>query len=351
VSDSGRRAIVGPAAWDGRELARSGDWRWTWPPAALGEIEAAIRAVRERGVPLHEITRDDFSLPGCSAMLADVGRELEHGRGLVLLTGLPAEAYGEEDLRLALWGIGCHLGVAVSQSKNGEFLGEVRDLGVVLGRPDSRGYRTRQHLRFHTDRCDVVALLCVRTAKAGGLSRVASSVAIHDEILARRPDLLEVLYRPYHHSRQGEESPGEAPFYRNPIFGLRDGRFTSQYSRSYVESAQRFPEVPRLTAEQDEALDLLAALADELALSMELAPGDLQLLNNHVTYHARTEFEDHPEPGRQRLLLRLWLSTPGSRALPEGFEVLWGDIRPGAVRGGVTSQAGFRDVLAYRGRA
>jgi hypothetical protein len=346
VATGGRRPVLGPFAWHGRELARSDGWRWTWPPSALAEIDAAVRTARARGVPLLEITRDDFPLPGCASLFADLRRELEHGRGLVLFHGLPAEAYEEEDLRLILWGVGAHLGVAVSQSKNGEFLGEVRDLGVVLGRPDSRGYRTKQHLRFHTDRCDVVVLLCVRTAKAGGLSRVVSSVAIHNEILIRRPDLLEVLYQTYHHGRQGEEAPGEDRSYPNPIFGVRDGLFTSQYSRSYVESAQRFPEVPRLTAQQNEALDLLAALAEELAVSMELAPGDLQFLNSHVTYHSRTEYEDHPQPSRQRLLLRLWLSMPGSRPLPDGFEVLWGRIEPGAIRGGVMPQSGWRDVVS-----
>jgi hypothetical protein len=343
-----RQPITGPFAWHGRDLAERRDWIRTLPGSGLAEIDAALRAARARGVPLLELGRDDFPLAGCAALLDDLTRELEEGCGQVLLRGIPAARYSEEDLRLILWGIGCHLGVAVSQSRMGEFLGEVRDLGVVLGRPDSRGYRTRQHLRFHTDRCDVVVLLCVRTARSGGLSRVASSVAIHNAILARRPDLLEALYRPYYHSRQGEEAPGEAPFYPNPVFGVRDGRFTSQYSRSYVESAQRFPEVPRLTAQQDEALDLLAALADELALSMALEPGDLQFLNSHVTYHSRTEYEDHAEPERQRLLLRLWLSVPGSRVLPEGFEVLWGRVEPGAVRGGVTAAAGWRDVRAYR---
>ena len=63
--------------------------------------------------------------------------------------------------------------------------------------------------------------------------------------------------------------------------------------------------------------------------------GDIQLLNNHVTYHARTAFEDDAAAGRDRLLFRLWLSMPNSRALPPGFEVLWGSIEPGALRGGI----------------
>jgi hypothetical protein len=58
-------------------------------------------------------------------------------------------------------------------------------------------------------------------------------------------------------------------------------------------------------------------------------------VNNHVTYHARTAYVDDASAGRARLLFRLWLSAPNSRALPEGFEVLWGSEEPRALRGGI----------------
>jgi len=221
-------------------------------------------------------------------------------------------------------------------------LGEVRDLGIRLGTATSRGYRSNEHLRYHTDRADLVLLLCVRKAESGGLSRVVSSVAIHNEILKRRPDLLELLYAPYYHSRQGEEAAGEMPFFAKPIFGFCDGRFSSQYSRSFVESAQRFPEVPRLTSAQIEAIDLLAQLADELCVPMELEPGDIQILNNHVTYHSRTGYKDHPDPAKQRLLYRLWLSTPNNRRLPPEFAIIWDHTEPNTIRGGVPPASGPR---------
>jgi hypothetical protein len=181
----------------------------------------------------------------------------------------------------------------------------------------------------------VVALLCVRQARAGGQSKVVSSVAIHDAILARRPDLHALLFQDYHRSREGEEAGGERRTFALPVWGIRDGRFTSQYSRTFVEAAQRLPGVPPLTAAQDEALDFLAAVAEELCYEMTLEPGDIQLLNSHVTYHARTAYEDDAARKQDRLLYRLWLSVPNSRALPPGFEVLWGRIEAGALRGGI----------------
>ena len=133
----------------------------------------------------------------------------------------------------------------------------------------------------------------------------------------------------------GEESDTAETVYALPIFGLRDGRFTSHYSLTYIEAAQLVTDVPKLTAAQRAAIDMLMAVAEELSFEMTLAPGDIQFLNSHVTYHGRTPFEDDRASGQDRLLMRVWLSMPNSRALPEGQEVLWGRIEPGVLRGGI----------------
>jgi hypothetical protein len=209
----------------------------------------------------------------------------------------------------------------------------------TLGRSSRSKARSSGPLRFHTDRCDVVTLLCVRRARAGGLSRIVSAVSVANAILARRPDLHALLWQDYWRSRQGEEAGGERETYAMPLFAMHEGKFTTQYSRTFVEAAQKLPGIPRLTAAQDEALDLHAEVCEELAFTMELQPGDLQLLNNHVVYHGRTAYEDADGPDRDRLLLRLWISPPNSRALPPGFEALWGTTAPGAPRGGIAQPA------------
>jgi hypothetical protein len=72
-----------------------------------------------------------------------------------------------------------------------------------------------------------------------------------------------------------------------------------------------------------------------LAFQMRLAPGDMQFLNNHAVYHARTAFRDDPATGRVRRLYRVWLAMANSRALPADHAVLWRDVRAGAPRGGI----------------
>ena len=132
--------------------------------------------------------------------------------------------------------------------------------------------RSSGALRWHTDRSDVVGLLGVRAARAGGISRVVSAPAVSNAILERRPDLHALLCADYHRSRQGEEAGGERSYYALPVFAMRDGRFTTQYSRTFVEAAQNIPDVPRLTAEQNAALDLLATVCDELGYEMDSGP-------------------------------------------------------------------------------
>jgi len=344
-----RTPISGPCVWTGDELAAATDWRFALTPPMLAEIDGTLAGLKRRGVAWDGMERGDFPVPETERLLARVSAMLEDGRGLAKLTGLPVERYDDEDLRRIWYGLGLHLGTPVSQSQAGLRMKVIRDEGATVGQvygqmenQDGSSFLSSYAravsnglLRFHTDRTDVVGLLCVGQAREGGLSKVASTVAIHNEILRRRPDLLELLYRPYPRSRLGEEKGGGDMIYMLPVFGVRDGRFTSHYSRTYIEAAQKLPGVPHLTPQQEEAMDLIAEVGESLCYRMRLDPGDMQLLNNHVIYHARDAFTDDAASGQVRRLFRLWLAMPNSRALPEDHAVLWGDVRAGAVRGGI----------------
>jgi len=329
--------IGGRAAWTGADLARDPSWIVPLPAAATAEIEAALAALGDRAPP--GFGAAEVPLPRTAPFLAAVARELEGGRGLVRLTGLDPARYGPHDLRRVFWGLMCHLGTPLPQNTTGEIIGEVKDETGTGAALSSGSARTRSRstgpLRFHTDKCDLLCLLCASNGIAGGVSRIASTIAIHDAMAARRPDLLRVLHEPFWRARPAdEEGEGMAarPF-PMPVFARGPGgAFTSQYSRTYVEMAQGLPGVPPLTPAQVEAMDMLAALAEELCIETPFEPGQIQLMNQHVTYHGRTAYSDGAE-GR-RVLLRIWLSSPLSRALPPGHADQWGDVAPGALRGG-----------------
>jgi hypothetical protein len=349
------RPIGGACVWHGHDMAESKRWQRQLSPLQLAEIDTALRGALARGVRWDAMNAADFPLPSFAPLAAEIRAELEDGSGLMLLRGIEPGRYSPGELKLLYAGLCRHIGTLVYSNRAGEIMREIRD----VARDDTRGVGERYgalpdagkpgaflssyartlsngSLRFHTDRCDVVALFCVRQAARGGLSQLCSSPTVHNAMLERRPDLCAALYEHLWRSRFGEEDATNNSAYPLPVWGVRDGKFTSHYSRTYIEAAQRRPEgeVPRVSDSQWQALDLLAALAEELCFEMSFAPGDIQFVNNHVIHHARSAFEDDDE-GHDRLLLRLWLSMPNSRTLPAGHEVLWRAIEAGALRGGI----------------
>ncbi len=333
-----RRPIEGPSAWIGADMrGRETEWSYRLSPSEIAEIETALKSVQARGVGIAEIRRDDFPLPTLGPVLDRLRAEVLDGRGFVLLRGVPVEDRPIAESAAVYWGIGSYFGSARSQNAKGHLLGHVYDLGGRSATdPTIRSYATSERQNFHIDRCDVVALLCLRRAKSGGQSAIVSSMTVHNVMAERRPDLLERLYRPFPVDRRGEVPEGKAPFYQAPVFNEYAGKVSVLYSRLHIGSSQRFPEARRLTQEDIEALDMLAELAGdpELRLDMNFMPGDIQFLHNHTILHARTGYEDWPEAERKRHLLRLWLSPPNARPLSPVFAECYGDITIGN-RGGI----------------
>ena len=339
----------GASAWRGPPLAMSDAWIVNLSPGNVDELARATHAVIARDLDPARLTALVFPLPTLAAELASLRDELLHRRGFALLRGLPIERFTRRQAATLFIGLGTHLGLARSQNAKGHLLGHVCDLGFASSDPNVRIYQTHERQTFHTDSCDVVGLLCLREARSGGDSMLVSAATIFNEMRARRPDLLARLLLPMAHDRRGEVPAGMQPWFELPVFSwLREaengephGELTVFYQRQYIDSAQRFPDAPRLTHEDIEALDLFDALANDpqLHLTMRLAPGDIQFVHNHTLLHDRTAFVDWPQPERRRHLLRLWLSPAQGRELPAAFAQRYGTLLPGR-RGGVPSADG-----------
>jgi len=325
------------AAWYGPDMARRDEWLMALRPAEIAEIEAAVKPLAEREADIAALTSRDFPLPTLGPTLQQrVRGEVLNGRGFLLLRGLPVERWSMREAATAFFGLGTHLGSARSQNGKGHVLGHVQDLGFDVKDPNVRIYQTHERQTFHTDSCDIVGLLCLKTAKSGGLSALVSSTTIFNEMRCRRPDLLQLLFRPTATDRRGEIPEGQKPYFEIPTFSWHQGYLTAIYQRQYIDSAQRFPDAPRLSPAHIEALDLFDSLANDpkLNMFMEFRPGDVQLVHNHTVLHDRTGFIDWPEPERRRHLLRLWLAARGARPLPTYFAQRYGSVTIGD-RGGI----------------
>jgi hypothetical protein len=328
-------------AWLGPAMAARSDWIERLEPIELDELAQASEPWMRESADLTALTREQFALPRLGPRLQRLRDELLDGRGFALLRGVPVAQWGRRRSAVAFYGLGAHLGRALSQNAQGHVLGHVRDLGLSSDDPNVRIYQTHERQTFHTDSADIVGLLCLQTARQGGLSALVSSSALYNELRARRPNLAARLFEPLATDRRGEVPPGAKPYFLIPVFNWFAGRLSAIYQRQYIDSAQRFEDAPRLHPQQREALDLLDALTNDPALhfTMALEIGDIQFVHNHVLLHDRTAFQDWPEPSRRRHLLRLWLAPEGARPLPPVFAQRYGSVTPGS-RGGVPSADG-----------
>src|SRR5690606_30376872 len=327
-----------PRGWTRADVQQDTSWIYRLTDTEIESLEQALRHALSTGKTFFEMSPEDFPIDeAVLARFKSVIASTQNDYGFKLVRGFPVENWTEDELRIFYWGLGLHLGVPRPQGKASSFMSDVRDAGGTYRAATGRGYNTSSRLDFHADGSDIVGLLVVRTAKSGGSSLISSSISAHNAMLASRPDLVAVLYEPFTFSRQGEQAPEEKPYYQAPVFGIEQGQFVCRHIRNHITSAQlSFPEIPRLTPEQTEALDLLdeTLAREDLCFHMNFEPGDLQFINNHIVLHARTEYEDHEEPEKKRFLLRLWLALPEGQPLPAGLQKAYKDVAPKAVRGG-----------------
>ena len=275
--------------------------------------------------------------PALERLAAAVSAELEDGSGVVRLRRLPIENCDQATAERIFWTLTRRLGTPVSQSAEGQRLFHVRDAGYRPGDPRFRGPMSRKRLSFHTDRCDVIAFLCIHPAMQGGDTFVVSSIALRDELARCDPAALETLSRPFPYLRHTVDRGNPKPYCELPVFSEYQGYFAAHLLRVLIDRADRSDNAPSLTDEQRQALDKLEALAEdpELHASFRLDPGDMLLVNNWTTFHRRSEFVDSEDSERKRHLLRIWISASGSRPIDPRFADHFGATAAGALRGGM----------------
>jgi alpha-ketoglutarate-dependent taurine dioxygenase len=309
-----------PRAWRANTIDDPSTWYYALPPRCLAALDQTIRQLRQRPQETTAVRLADTPCADYRADLAPALEALEHGRGFVILHGLPREAYTAAELQTVYWLVGQLLGRPMAQNIQGTLLYDVRDTGQDV-RYGARFSVTNAESTFHTDNSfgaevlDYVGLLCLQTARSGGLSQVVSGYSACAELRPRRPEALEILARPFHIDRRGGVRPGEAPTIRQPILLWDGAELTCRYLRYWIETGHDKAGEP-LTPAQRGAMDQLDAVLNEPGLRVEfnLRPGEMFFINNRWILHNRTGFEDHPEPERRRHYVRLWLQA----ATPDG---------------------------------
>jgi hypothetical protein len=138
-------------------------------------------------------------------------------------------------------------------------------------------------------------------------------------MLEECPELLQVLYTGWYDSLeafwfQKLRSRDRVPDEMVPYYGVEDGRLSFHNSLFHSMAAQERGEaVPEVFAE---ARSAVAEIADRhgVAARFLLEPGEMVFWNNYAVMHARTQFRN--APGRERLLMRLWMHAREKRPAP-----------------------------------
>ena len=318
------RILEPHCAWTAKDVADEDTWTEHLTEDEQEELDAALRAaIAAKGDNVLDIAKADFPLSTVASKLKQIEDELINGRGFVRIRGLQRDRYTQAEMEVLYWGIGMHLGLPWEQNKHGHVLGDVTDQNKRPDDPTTRGNELGGvALPFHCDGSDLVGLLCLENGIRGGLSQVASTVHIHNTLVEQQPHLAEALYEPFPYDFRGEQAEGQAGFYELPIFTEHDDRLFCRAIPPYIVASQRHPDAPRLTDTQEEALGALVSMAADPAnhVSMELRPGDIQLINNFHVLHGRTAYEDDRSAKKIRHLKRLWLETETLSSRPPYFQ-------------------------------
>ena len=308
--------------WLVKDLETNKDWLFKLDEKDQDEIAEATKFSLKSGKNLFEITDKDFPIQDLLIKIKHIQHQLDSGLGFILLQNLPVEKFNDEEVKFMLWGIGQYIGYPEVQDKAGSLLHVVTDTGSSVNKTDNiRGFQTNEELQFHTDGADVFALLCLRNAKNGGLSKLVSSVAIFNEIEKTRPDLSKILQEDFYFDSRAQ-NPNDDKYQKVPIFVKHNNLVSALHKRRYIETAQRFSEVPKLTEKQIEAMNLIDKLCnhEKFCFSIKLMPGDLEIASNATTFHSRENYEDYSDPDKKRCMLRLWLTLFNERPLPKAFK-------------------------------
>jgi alpha-ketoglutarate-dependent taurine dioxygenase len=312
--------IEAASAWKRADI-RDEDFRVELDASCLDEIRRVVDEIRAHPLPTILRSPADFDMTNCHAAMAEVRRILKHGVRFAVVDRLPVEELSKDEAETVYWLLASIVARPVAQKLDGTMIYDVHDTGKqALPGTGIRPDKTNIEIRFHIDNAynttppEIVGLLCLKTAKSGGVSRVLSFHTVHNELLSRHPGLLPRLYRPFWFDRQKEFFEGEPETFSAPVFEEGD-ELRSRFSAHQINGGYKM----RGEALDNEGAAALAATLEifedsDLSIDFEFQPGEIQFVDNRTLGHSRTEFEDWSEPERRRHLVRLWLRDHGRRA-------------------------------------
>ncbi|KAK3688817.1 hypothetical protein B0T22DRAFT_440341 [Podospora appendiculata] len=262
-------------------------WIFQLQPEDIAEIDAALKG---------------FSGPKIKALWDDA---VNHD-GILILRGLDPKRYSLHQNIVLYVGITSYVSVhRAAQTITNDLLVHLRDSGIITGESQYRREQFSGSAQpFHTDFAPIMAMYVVETPLQGGRCMWASGLRVYQELVASRPEVIEVL-----ESVDDHGNPLEAITPR-PVLYWDDGHPFFFFSRRQLTGTplQARPQsIPQLTDLQADALDAVQFAALKHCIRHVPVRGEIQVIDNLAILHSREQFVNGQ--GRDRHLIRLWLKN------------------------------------------
>lgn len=317
------------SVWTGADLEADRSWEYVLSDTHRAELDAALAAAKGKGLGIPDLTKADFPLPSLAPALSGVAEDLRDGRGFAMLRRFPVDGYEYDDIALMYWGLCSHIGTGITQNSEAGFIHYVTD-GKLRPQQGKRGVGFPKESRLHVDLMDIVTLLCVRQAPDDPPSRIGSSTAIYNRVLAERPEALPRLFEGFQWGRMEEHGATETPAsgYKVPFFSEKNGFISCQYNRAWIENGDKL-RGETMSEEDSELLDYVDSVARDVCFEFPFHAGDVQFCSNYTVLHGRAAHEVVPEEDRKRVLMRIWLDMPNFRPFSDEAVIRYGIGRHG----------------------
>jgi Taurine catabolism dioxygenase TauD, TfdA family len=305
-----------PKSWT-RSTLKNEDVVHPIPAACLLELNDVVDSLRSDPVRTLMLRPDMFDMAACGSFMAEVKKSLTEGAGCAVLDRLPMDRFSRDEATAIYWLLGSLVASPVAQKWSGLMIYDVQDTGAKHG-IGVRGSTTNAELYFHTDNSyalmppHFIGLLCCKTALEGGMSKLLSWRAVYNELLVRCPHLLHRAFDTFFYDRNNEHRSDAPKVMRKAPLAVRDNDIDVCLSLTGIRDGYKMVGEP-IDEDGRQLLDAIKEIIADPAMCVELQfePGQIQLINNRVTGHARTGFKDHPDPDKKRHLVRLWFREKG----------------------------------------
>lgn len=290
----------------------------------IQDIRAAVIKVKIAGTLRSDIHRDTFDLgnSNLAQRLSAISTELHQGRGVVVLRGLDAAKFNDEEAVIAFTGICSHIcPLRATDSYANQTLSHVRDatkdavpkwaknIGLA-------GSKITAAMDFHSDRFsgDILALHVRNDGGegAGGEQFIVSFWQIYNELLEKDPEVLETMAEP-DWPFELKQKDKEPYLELGPTLFFSKGRPMCQLVKAPLLGTpliQRDASMPVVSKKQLHALHAVEELAKRFCTKLGRQQGDIQFINNLSIMHARGAYRGTDGKPSSRHLLRMFLRDP-----------------------------------------